>query len=144
MIKNFKRNNYVSEDTGVVFHALLNSNLVRVTSFCKYHHREWEGLATYRKNPKVFEDISRAYNSMLTIAKKSDYYNELYPQIVGFTMMSVLDGMRKAFDCEIEMIPRFCLDINDDIEIGAKIIIYGFGEVGKSVYRQMITEKNTK
>lgn len=129
------------DDTVCVAGTVLASKSVYITKICKYHHRERKDSYSHAINKNIFEQISHAYNALDSIVKNSDYYSLLYPKLIELIFINIFDGFKHGFDYSAEFLPKYFVRIDDQVELGANIILYGYGEVGKSLYRQLIAEK---
>ncbi len=132
------------DDNVCVVGSILQSQTVYVSSIYKYHHRERGDAYSHKMNKRVFEQINHAYDALDYLISKSRYRDIVYPKMVEHVAMKLIDGLTYAFDNKVDLVPKYYVSLDDAVEIGAKIIIYGYGDVGKSVYRQLIREGKYK
>lgn len=130
---------YMDDNVCLIGCALLSKKLC-ITHQCFYHHRERTTAFTYSQNSRGFLQINYAYLNIQRFLKKSDYFEELYPYLWEHTSQRLIQAYDNFFEKQYVKMPSFFYK-DEEIAAGAKVVIYGCGNVGQAYKRQFQIER---
>lgn len=127
---------YDGEDVAVVYPYLLKCHRVVIASMAKYHYRIHEQAMTAKKKTDYYENVAKLYLYLCNEFKKSRYSDLLMMQLDQYMRKMIWQGSPESFiEAERHIFPF------DKVPQGAKIVLYGAGNVGKE-YNQQIKQLN--
>ena len=144
------------DDNIIVLGAMLQSQTVCITHDVLYHHRERNESYTNSQNQYVLEQVNHAYIEMKRMIIGAGLYDELYVDLckdiigrVDGVILKLVDDdylpeIREWKEKYRDVHPKFYWDIDSGIPIGSKVIIYGYGNVGKSYKKQFERARDLK
>lgn len=124
------------DDNVCVVGSVIHSNIVCVTHECFYHHREHPKSFSSMKHPDGLKQINYAYLSLKKIIEDAGYKNKLYKALCEHTSLEILQAYNMMFEDESFKLPVYLFRSNR-IPISAKVVIYGYGNVGKDFIHQI-------
>lgn len=124
------------DDNVCVVGAVINSNSIYVTHECLYHHREHPEAFSYTKKPNGLMQVNYAYLSLKKIIEDTGYKNKLYKALCEHTSMRILQAYNFMFEDDNFKLPVYLFRSNK-IPVHSKVIIYGYGNVGKDFIHQI-------
>lgn len=129
---------YYGEDAEFVYKYILRCNKVTITKYKGYYYRENESSITHVVHDDFLISVNRMYLSLKEDFEKSQYKDQLIPQLEKWINMHIriapkkmgfiIDNINYIIPCKAQISNR-------------NIIVYGAGNVGKDYIRQIIREK---
>ncbi len=126
------------EDAMIVYACYIEANTVVSLKDLYYHYIIREGSATHTgKHIFFFSEINYIHSFLKRYIQKSTYQKVLEDQLEKFTLRLLWMGEYKLFGFSEEnkfpmyVLPRF------NIPIGTRIVLYGAGNVGRDLYKQI-------
>lgn len=124
------------DDNVCVVGSVIYANSVYVSNDCYYHHREREDAFTYSKNPKGLLQINYAFLELKRIIEESKYKDILMDLLEEHTSNRIITAYNILFDKQNYKLPYYLFK-SDKIPLGAKVVVYGYGNVGKAYVKQI-------
>lgn len=127
------------EDTALTYLIFMNSENIFVQHKSYYHYIMRNGSATHSNYKYILRDLNDFYVTILDFIEGKNYYKEVKKGIDAFMVKNVFIVMKKFMNI-ISDVPNYIMPPNI-IPNGSHIVLYGAGEVGKSYYNYIISNK---
>lgn len=129
------------EDMLSVITSILNSDKIAITNNLFYHYRQLETSSSHTRRISILREFGIAYEYLWNLFEKS-CFSEILMELLQYIVLHKFFGQfnKVVFTPDKISIPIYLLR---EKEFGkyAKIIVYGAGAVGKSIYNQLKKEK---
>lgn len=132
----------IAEDTGVKFACLVNADSIVAIDDILYTYIEREDSIMSGNRDTYLSDINSVYSYMLKSIKGHREGQLLKLQVDRWFLYNVIIDVSTKIDWPLHISKYRLGDIYFDMEKGARVVIYGAGNVGRSVYHQLYREKN--
>lgn len=127
------------DDNVCVVGCVLKANKIFISDECLYHHRERTNSYTYSKNYDVLHQINYAYADLLRIINNYERKEVLLPLLYEHVANTVVASLENFFEGNYIKVPKFLF--KSKIPLNSNVIVYGYGNVGKSYLLQFEKEK---
>lgn len=127
------------DDNVCVVGAVIGAESVYVSDACYYHHRERKDAFTYSKNDRGLLQINYAYLEFKKMINNSKYTELLLKPLEEHVSNRIISAYNLLFDNPNYELPQY-LFRTSQMPVGSKILLYGFGKVGKSYIKQIKAE----
>lgn len=125
------------EDFAFVMTSLLNADTVCIIDVPLYCYRMRESSMTHNSNLYYYIQVNLLYLYLKEIFEKNTYKDILLPQLDKYMDELILRGINHRFIIPRDIrIPDYVIELND-IPFESKIVLYGAGAVGKSLFKFM-------
>ncbi|MCI9569110.1 MAG: glycosyltransferase family 2 protein [Lachnospiraceae bacterium] len=126
----------VGEDVLCVYPALLEADSIVVMDNAFYHYYIHSGSTTktYRTKQAELENIRLQYVYLKSVFEQSSHSECLIQQLERYLLHHL---MVRAFPCISESMGKPPFYIFGEIPAGSRIILYGAGALGKSIYHYL-------
>lgn len=124
------------DDNVCVVGSVISSDSVYVSNDCYYHHREREDAFTYSKNSNGLLQINYAYLDLRKMIYSSKYSDILIDLLEEHTSNRIIAAYNILFDKQNYKLPQYLFE-SDKIPLESKVVVYGYGNVGKAYVKQI-------
>lgn len=129
------------EDHAFIYPAMLNAECICVIDDALYYHRIRNDSVATGYDPKCFERFNYLLNGLKEKFEKSPYWDvvkETFPyEMRWFLLKHIYSELGVPCVDERCYFPSYLFPFNE-IDKGAKVVIYGAGAVGQLYYKQII------
>ncbi|MCI9359414.1 MAG: glycosyltransferase family 2 protein [Hungatella sp.] len=120
------------DDTAWVIPALLEANNFYNKNSSYYHYRIHRNSVTHRYSPLWLQKLNLVILHLINCSEKYNWSEEIKEMLNYFINSSIIDGISHISDKVL--FPQYYVDINETV-FGKKIVLYGAGKVGRSLYQ---------
>lgn len=126
------------EDAVVIWASILSAQRIMISNQAYYHYYVNPLSATQGSSDKYFLAINEAYNytrKILTQYKHSEIVEYKLDKKMIQALVMGMTGRFQFYKPE-KLIPRYVVSL-EELDKESKVVLYGAGNVGKSIYRQL-------